>query len=175
MPLPNFLIIGAAKSGTSSLHRYLMEHPQIFMSPVKEPNFFALEGQQVDFSRPAMVEKILPKLATDMDAYQTLSQDVRREQAIGEASSWYLHSTRAPARIRHHIPDAKLIAILRNPAQRADSAYRMNVRDGWETYATFDDALADQRATWGHIQLGSGVSEAGLLLPESGAVLRFIR
>lgn len=144
MRLPNFLIIGAAKSGTSSLYRYLMEHPQVFMSPVKEPNFFALEGEQIDFSNPAMAEQVLPKLATDLDAYRTLFQDVQHEQAIGEASSWYLHSTRAPVRIRRHIPEAKLIAILRNPAQRAYSGYRMNVRDGWEPCATFDDALQDQ-------------------------------
>ena len=53
MTMPNFLIIGAAKSGTTALYHYLNQHPQIYMSPVKEPRFFALEGERPDFRGPA--------------------------------------------------------------------------------------------------------------------------
>ena len=52
MRLPNFLVIGAAKSGTTSLHEYLNEHPDVFMSPIKEPGFFAFEGHDLDFKGP---------------------------------------------------------------------------------------------------------------------------
>ena len=52
MTMPNFLIIGAAKCGTTALHHYLKQHPQVYMSPEKEPNFFAFEGQSVCFRGP---------------------------------------------------------------------------------------------------------------------------
>lgn len=52
MVMPNFLIIGAAKAGTTSLHYYLSQHPQVYMSSVKEPRFFALEGETLNFRNP---------------------------------------------------------------------------------------------------------------------------
>ena len=154
MTLPNFLVIGAGKSGTTSLYHYLRQHPQIFMSPTKEPKFFALEGVGIYFRGPGdqevMTQTADNRSVTEIGAYERLFDGVRGEKAIGEASPIYLHSPQAPARIRHHIPDAKLVAVLRNPVERAYSAYLHQVRDGRE-WLGFREAL---RAEEGRIRDG---------------------
>ena len=113
MTMPNFLIVGAQKAGTTSLHYYLKQHPQIYMSLRKEPHFF--EGMHWDFYRPGRI--MLP--VTDLADYQALFEGVTDEKAIGEASASYLYSPKAPTLIKRSIPDARLIAILRNPADRS--------------------------------------------------------
>ncbi|MEB3230035.1 MAG: sulfotransferase [Leptolyngbyaceae bacterium] len=133
MTLPNFLIIGAMKAGTTSLYRYLKQHPQVFMSPVKEPNFFALEGEVLDDPRVTV---------TDLPSYQGLFTGVTDEVAIGEASVRYLYSPKAAARIHHYIPDAKLLVVLRNPVERAFSAYVYQFSRGSDLLTDFGEALA---------------------------------
>ncbi|HBL11496.1 MAG TPA: sulfotransferase [Cyanobacteria bacterium UBA11162] len=115
MKMPNFIIIGAGKSGTTSLYKYLQEHPQIFIPSMKEVYFFAFEGQ----SHPIGI--------TNFKDYQALFQEASEEQVIGEVSSIYLFRPQAPERIKYYLPDVKLIAILRNPADRAFSDYLMNL------------------------------------------------
>lgn len=132
MTLPNFLLIGAMKAGTTSLYRYLKRHPQIFMSPVKEPNFFALEGQVLTDPRVTV---------THIDDYRALFANVTDEVAVGEASVRYLYTPKAAERIQHYIPDAKLIAVLRNPVERAFSAYAYQFSRGSDLSPTFDAAL----------------------------------
>ncbi|MGJ3247143.1 MAG: sulfotransferase family protein [Elainellaceae cyanobacterium] len=132
MTLPNFLMIGAMKAGTTSLYRYLKQHPQIFMSPVKEPNFFALEGEVLDDPRVSV---------TNIAAYHALFDTVTDELAIGEASVRYLYSPRAAERIQHHIPDTKLIAVLRDPVERAFSAYVYQYSRGSDLSSDFGKAL----------------------------------
>ena len=139
--MPNFLVIGAAKAGTSSLYHYLKQHPQIYMSPEKEPRFFALEGEKLDFGGPA--QGINQGSVTSLEAYCQLFQGVTNEQAIGEASTLYLSSLKAPQRIKHYLPKAKLIAVLRDPAERAFSSYMHLVRDGYETLS-FAEALDEE-------------------------------
>ena len=80
---PNFLIIGAAKAGTTSLYAYLKEHPQIYMSPLKETNFFALEGEQPLFQGPGDQEYINNFAITKLEDYGILFQEVANEIAIG--------------------------------------------------------------------------------------------
>jgi Sulfotransferase family len=143
MTMPNFFIIGAQKAGTTSLYYYLKQHPQIYMSPRKEPHFF--EGMHSDFYRPARAT--LP--VTDLADYQALFEGVTGEKAIGEASSSYLYSPKAPALIKRSIPDARLIAVLRNPADRAYSNFLHCVRTGRESIVDFAEAL---RAEEGRIQ-----------------------
>lgn len=142
--MPNFLIIGAAKAGTTALYYYLKQHPQIFMSPVKEPNFFALEGQKPNFRGPGDGEAINRFSITDIEAYQALFEGAENALAVGEASPLYLYSPDAPKRIRHHIPNAKLIVILRNPVERAYSHFLHFVRDGREPYTDFRKALMEE-------------------------------
>jgi hypothetical protein len=134
MRLPNFLIIGAHKAGTTSLYFYLKEHPDIYMSPIKEPRFFAFNPANPDHH----MAKSLP--IKTMDAYLKLFSGVSHERAIGEASPNYLHSRTAAKAIHFHIPAAKLIVSLRDPVQRTISAYSMLHRQGHE-HRTLDEAL----------------------------------
>jgi hypothetical protein len=102
--LPNFFIIGAAKSGTTSLYHYLRQHPEIFMSPVKEPRYFALAGHPLDFRGPGD-ERLRQLTTTTLDAYLQLFAGVRNEPAVGEASVLYLHHEDAAEAIAHHVPE----------------------------------------------------------------------
>ena len=148
--LPNFLVIGAGKSGTTSLYYYLRQHPEIFMSPVKEPGFFALEGHPLDFRGPGD-ERLRETTATTLESYEKLFSEARGESAVGESSVLYLYDGNAHESIARHIPDVKLLAVLRNPVDRAYSAFLHRTRDGYETCATFEEALAaePQRAADG--------------------------
>jgi len=121
MPLPNFLIIGAAKAGTTSLYHYLRQHPDVFMSAVKEPRYYWQEG--VGNSRLEIFGR---------EAYEGLFRDVTSEHAVGEATTHYLNSPTAPERIAADLPDVKLIVSLRNPAERAYSSYLGRLQGGEE-------------------------------------------
>ncbi|MFL5496388.1 MAG: sulfotransferase family protein [Gemmatimonadales bacterium] len=145
MTLPNFVLIGAAKSGTSSLFAYLGQHPDVFISPTKEPNFFALAGQQVTYRGPGDVI-INQASVTRLADYQALFKGVKREAAVGEASNLYLYLPAAPEAIAHHLPDVRLIAILRDPAERAYSSYLHMRRDGREPCDSFEAALEEEAA-----------------------------
>jgi hypothetical protein len=127
MTMPNFLLLGTMKSGTTSLYYQLKQHPQIYMSPVKAPDFFALEGRKWDFNGPegqaAANYWTSQHKSTNIKEYRELFQGVSDEIAIGEASPSYVYRPEAPSRIRHYIPEAKLVAILRNPVERAYSQY----------------------------------------------------
>lgn len=149
MILPNFLIIGAAKAGTTALYHYLKQHPQVYMSPNKETNFFAFEGQEPGFSGPGD-EEISRSAVVTLEAYEEQFKAVSGEVAIGEASPWYLYSSRAAKNIRRHIPEAKIIAVLRNPVDRAFSSYLHVIRDGRETLG-FEEGLhaEEERITQG--------------------------
>jgi hypothetical protein len=141
MTLPNFLIISPGKSGTTSLYHYLKQHPQIYMSPIKEPRFFALEGRDpASFQGPGDREMIGQTAVTNLEDYQALFAGVSGEKAIGEATVTYLHDPEAASRIRHYVPEAKLIAVLRNPVERAYSAYLRKVLTGREPLG-FSEAL----------------------------------
>ena len=147
MTMPNFLIVGAQKAGTTSLYYYLKQHPQIYMSPRKEPHFF--EGMHGDFYRPG---RVMPPV-TDLADYQALFEGVTDEKATGEASASYLYSPKAPTLIKRSIPDARLIAILRNPADRAYSNFLHCVRGGRESIVDFAEALRVEeeriKGNWG--------------------------
>ena len=135
MTMPNFFIIGTQKTWTTSLYHYLNQHPQIYMSPRKEPHFF--EGMHSEFHRPGL--RTLP--VTNLEDYQALFEGVSDEKAIGEASASYLYSPRAPALIKRSVPHPRLIAVLRNPADRAYSNFVHLVQVGREPLATFVEAL----------------------------------
>lgn len=136
MTLPNFLIIGAAKSGTTALYYYLNQHPEIYMSPLKEPRFFAFENEALHPDHP-----IHRKTITNFESYTALFDGVLNEKAIGEASPAYLVEPKAPERIQDYIPDAKLIAILRNPAERAHSHFLHLIKYNHEPCHDFMQAL----------------------------------
>ncbi|MEM8777528.1 MAG: sulfotransferase [Cyanobacteria bacterium P01_G01_bin.49] len=140
MKLPNFLIIGAPKAGTSSLYAYLNQHPEIYMSPIKEPHFFMLNDEKANFQGPG--DQVRFKLSVhQLEEYKKLFEGSKNEIAIGEASTTYLGSNTAPERIKYYIPDVKLIAILRNPVDAAYASFMHLVRDGDESLKDFELAL----------------------------------
>lgn len=128
--LPNLVIIGAMKSGTTSLHSYLDLHPQIFMSRIKELNFFV---EEENWSR-------------GLEWYKS---NFEQAQIIGESSpnyTKYPFFKGVPERMHRIIPDAKLIYIVRDPIKRIVSHYIHRVADGLEN-RSFVDALADEWQT----------------------------
>ncbi len=113
--LPNLFLIGAMKSGTTSLHAYLNSHPQIFMSGRKEPAFFAKE----------------PACSNSEESYLSLFATVRDELIVGESSTSYTkapHHSGVPNRIAKFNPEARFIYIMRDPVERTISHYWFNVR-----------------------------------------------
>jgi hypothetical protein len=127
--LPNFLIAGAAKAGTTSLYEYIRQHPDIFMpSRVKEPGYF--RNPVGDWVPPMSFE-----------TYLDLFKDGSGKKAIGEASTAYLTSEESPELIRATLGDVKIIIGLRNPAKRAFSLYLYNLMNGWEDADTFEKAI----------------------------------
>ena len=119
MTLPNFLIIGAAKAGTTSLYEHFRAHPEIFMPRLKEPRFFSYDGRGGKLKFPVQT----------VEEYAALFEGVRDEKAIGEATPHYLTSPAAAGRIHALLPRAKLVASLRNPVDRSYSIYQMNQRN----------------------------------------------
>jgi hypothetical protein len=157
--LPNFLIVGAAKAGTTSLYHYLRQHPDVFMSAMKEPSFFY--AQCVSFPLKGM-EPGRKALVTDFDSYRALFRDGQGRKAVGEASvdTLYYHAGTIPL-VRRYLGRPRVIAILRDPVERAYSAYMFLRRDGREPL-TFEEALAreperhrdDWRMTWLYVRAG---------------------
>lgn len=157
-PLPNFFVVGTGKAGTTSLHDYLGQHPQVFMSPVKEPAYFASEVRAANltpaFQRHLAIQtKSLPDrlqdgrpvkplgwLASEWEDYERLFQGVRGESAIGDASPIYLWSETAAKNIQARVPDARIVMILRDPAERAFSHYLHQLAVGF-TRATFREHI----------------------------------
>ena len=139
--IPNFFIVGAPKAGTTSLYHYLGQHPQVYVSPLKEPNFFAAEVREENcepwlrrriardnrslrkFLSGPMTEKRFGGIIDTWEDYVRLFAHASHESAVGEASVCYLWSPTAPERIAGRIPDAKILIMLRDPAERAFSQY----------------------------------------------------
>jgi hypothetical protein len=150
MILPNFLMIGAAKSGTSAIYRQLRHHPDVFMSHIKEPSFFALQGHDLHFAGPGDMDALGACAVNNLDEYSRLFEAGRGAAVVGEASNIYLYSPAAPRAIKEMLPNVKMIAVLRDPVERAFSAYLMMLRDGRESLP-LDQALeqAEDRAEKG--------------------------
>jgi hypothetical protein len=134
------LIIGAAKAGTTALCDYLKQHPQIFISAIKEPHFFAFQGETIDFQGPGD-RNTHQQTVTDLATYQSLFELGAGKVAIGEGSTTYLYSPKAPERIHATLPAVKLVAVLRNPVDRAYASYLHLIRDGQERLMDFAEAL----------------------------------
>jgi hypothetical protein len=143
--LPNFFLAGVAKAGTTALHSFLRQHPQVFMSPNKEPWFFGI----ADLLAPPYGDSVLAALKRDRawlqdylegpqepdvwryvmewDDYVRLFRDVRDEPVIGEASTGYFWLPSAAGAIRDKLPDARFAFMLRDPADRLFTLYLLNL------------------------------------------------
>ena len=137
---PNFFIVGAARSGTTSLDLYLSQHPEIFITLKKETHFFAREQLPERYRGPGD-ERMNRLLIRDEDQYTQLFADAGRSKAIGEASAFYLCYPSSADLIAQTVPDAKIIMVLREPVARTYSAYMFLVRDGRETLG-FEEGMS---------------------------------
>src|SRR5712692_9536979 len=139
--LPNFFIVGTGKAGTTSLYHYLRQHPEIYMSKVKEPCYFASEIRAEKLS-PVYLRHIQRQsrrlrnifhdgkplrpegwIVSEWEDYLRLFQSATNEVAIGEATVSYLWSKTAAVNIYSRLPESKIIIWLRDPAERAFSQY----------------------------------------------------
>jgi hypothetical protein len=150
--LPNTFVIGAAKSGTTSLYDYLDQHPEVFMSPVKEPRYFAYAENPPEMAGPGDEETNRESGAVyTLEEYRALFAGATTESAVGEASPVYLYDEDAPRLLHGQCPDATLIAVLRNPIERAYSHYLHLFQSGREPLEDFGAALdaEDERVAAG--------------------------
>ena len=154
--LPNFLIIGAAKSGTSALFAAMRQHPQVFACPLKEPRFFAFEDEMPRFGGPPFNDYMQYPTISRLADYQALFAAAGDAKARGEASTVYTYfpGDKPAERIRHYLPDVRLFVLLRQPAERAYSNFVHAVSSGWEPLADFAAAWADEprriRENWSY-------------------------
>lgn len=170
--LPTFIVVGANKGGTTSIYHYLKQHPEVFLSPIKEPHYFSRDIDVREFKKEFahnklqdigkyvsgdMQQEYHAAFIRDEAHYRSLFRKVRNEQAIGELSTSYLYSAVAATEIRSMIPDCRIIICLRNPIERAYSHYRMNLWTGNSNEFDFYKALLEdyqhQPKVWGNAHL----------------------
>ena len=162
--LPNFFVVGAPKAGTTSLYNYLDQHPAIYMSPVKEPAYFAADlferKDQLGIIEPDPAElrayldgpmrERRSGVIREWEQYLKLFKNVTQETAVGEASGNYLASTRAPAAIHARIPQARIVMVLRDPVDRLFSQHAEAVGRGEarRDFLAWVEEQQTQEAAW---------------------------
>ena len=130
---PNLFIIGAPKAGTTSLYEYLRGHPDVYMSPIKEPAYF---------SPDVPPQKVRFRYDADLDRYLELFAGATDERYAGEASTYYIYSRMAPRLIHDFDPAARIVAMLRNPVEMAWALHGQRASHGREPIIDFETALA---------------------------------
>lgn len=154
MAFPDFFIVGAPKAGTTALHATLAVHPQVFMPRFKEPKFFLYDGVRPVGPRGPGDAHGTRESIWRRDRYEALFSDAPPGSLRGESTAFYLQDPVALGRIRLEIPHAKLIAILRDPVDRAYSNWMHLWADGLEPIGDFVTAFnaEDQRieAGWAY-------------------------
>lgn len=174
----NFFLIGAPKAGTTHVHARLSRHPQVYLSPLKEPNHFATDIDPARFS-PAFRSNVPADLkgyladrplrprqigfVHDREQYRLLFDAVRPEHAVvGECSTSYLWSEEAASHVAEVYPEARILCVLRNPVERLHSHWLMARKYGFTTAGLLDAVKQDQAhpdPSWGRSEL---FVEAGL-------------
>ena len=168
MRLPDFLVIGAPRSGTTMLHYSLAQHPEIFVSPNKETNYFLFDsGGAPPSASDERHFKILEYHSTKtLDEYAALfARATDKHRAVGEASPGYLLFPEVALRVKARLPEAKLVAILRQPVEQAFSFYLLRSRGRVPDDRLSDAFVADLKAgaSWpGGQRGGLPIAEYGL-------------
>lgn len=145
--LPTFLVIGAAKAGTTSIYHYLRMHPEVFLNAKKETNFFAFENKILDFKNEN--NELAGINNSSINSYDKYIEEFKKanHKAVGEVSPWYLYFAKESSEnIKKYIPNVNLIVILRNPVDRAFSSFSHLIGDGRETRNNFCDALLEEES-----------------------------
>lgn len=161
MALPDFLIAGVPKAGTTALHAALVRHPQLFLPAVKEPKFFLSDGRPPTSGGPGDVQTSQEHVWRRAD-YEALFGPAPAGALRGEATPFYLHDLNAHERIRRLVPNVKIILLLRDPVDRAHSNWTHLWNAGLEPEADFLTACRAEprrRAAgwapfWHYIELG---------------------
>jgi hypothetical protein len=143
MALPDFLVIGAPKAGTTALHAALARHPSLYLSTVKEPKFFLTDGPPPTGGGPGDAQTYREHIWRQKD-YMALFSAAPAGTLCGESTPFYLYDRAAQRRIRTLIPDAKLIVILRDPVERAHSNWTHLWSAGREPIGDFVRACAEE-------------------------------
>ena len=145
MALPDFFIIGASKSGTTALHSALAEHPQLFLSEVKEPKFFLCDGPPPRHGGPGDAHSAR-EWVWRSEGYERPFDEAPEGTLRGESTAFYLQDLDAHRRIATAIPDVRLIMVLRDPVNRAYSNWAHLWVDGLEPISDFLAACAEESA-----------------------------
>lgn len=164
--LPTFLVIGAAKSGTTSLFYYLKQHPEVYTSHRKCTRYFNVGLHETPPCGPGDQRRMERWIGT-IEEYARLFEGGTNFKAIGEVSPTYLYYPGAAKQIREVVPKARLMAILRDPADRAFSMYAMRQRRSEEPYQDFRKVIRDEARriqknwshNWHYVQMGMYASQ----------------
>lgn len=144
MKIPHFLVVGAARAGTTSLQQYLRQHPGLFLPKLKEPCFFTFADDRKSYKQGKFAFVV-----RDWDKYMELFEEAAPQQVRGEISTPYLYlynQTIANIRKFHPVPGSlKILILLRDPAERAFSQYMWRVRDGRESLS-FEEAIEKEES-----------------------------
>jgi Sulfotransferase family len=143
MALPDFLVAGVPKAGTTALHAALSGHPGLYLSPIKEPKFFLTDGPPPAKGGPGDALTYREHV-WQRDAYEALFDSAPPGTLRGEATPLYLYDTAAMGRIRALIPDARLIVVIRDPVERAHSNWAHLWSAGLEPIGDFVSACAEE-------------------------------
>ena len=143
MALPDFLVAGVPKSGTTALHAALARHPGLFLSPIKEPKFFLTDGPPPTKGGPGDALTYREHV-WQRDRYEALFDPAAAGALRGESTPLYLYDPAAMTRIKDLIPDVKLIVILRDPVERAHSNWTHLWSAGLEPIGDFVRACAEE-------------------------------
>ncbi|MBC8047525.1 MAG: sulfotransferase domain-containing protein [Fimbriimonadaceae bacterium] len=170
--LPTFIVVGANKGGTTSLYHYLKQHPEVYLSPLKEPHYFSkdidvnLFNHEFAQNKLQDIEKYVngdmqheyhAAFVRNWEQYKKLYKNVEHQTGIGELSTSYLYSTVAAEEIKNVLPECKIIICLRNPIDRAYSHYRMNIWTGnnneFDFYKALQQDFHHKPKVWGNAHL----------------------
>ena len=143
--IPRFFVVGGSLCGTTTLHHALTHHPEIYVPPDKSPNFFTAEDM-ADYPGSAAMAAMKGHTVTNETEYRALFASAREEQLLGEVSPVYLQSIHTAGRIARFSPGAKIVAILRDPVDRAFAHFVGRRRDGLETRTRFQETIAGELA-----------------------------
>jgi hypothetical protein len=160
---PNFLIAGAGRSGTTALAEGLRRHPNVFVTMPKEPHYFAFHGEAPNFRGPGDDQTVNRVSVTNERAYLALYGSGQEHAARGEASvSTFHYQSAAIPEILRMAPRAKIVILLREPVQRAHSAFDYLKLRGFEPLDNLVDAVKDEdrrvAAHWHHLWHYRGMS-----------------
>ncbi len=167
----NLFLVGAAKSGTTSVYNFLNNHSQVYTSPIKEPNYFSTDIKVEDFSNTYRRTTFLDtkeyfskshlvnlqlSFVRDKSNYNRLFEAVSDEPIIADCSTSYLYSNDAAKNIFEYNDKAKILIVLRNPIYRAYSHYLMALKYGFTNQGLIDSIQKDQQSEnkgWGKTEL----------------------